>query len=458
MIIWSQTSKLIKVSLRSHPPNLSSRTFVTLPNRTMPPKGSTKRKAPPPSSSNGVANGTSSQKKPRTHSDPLRKPHPFHEEAEEHGIVLSQFYPHEMSNARAKAYNEGEIPRPIEQVNSALAGTREARKKISVGGAVVHWFKMDLRTRDNRALSQASETAREAGVPLIGLYVLSPQDFEAHLRSPVRVDFMLRSLESLKQDLTKLDIPLWVETVEKRKEIPDRILGLVNEWGATHLFANLEYEVDELRREATLVKKFADNGVCVELVHDTCVVPPGPLTSGTGKQYAVYTPWFRTWVRYLHDNPDLLELSEPPQKNPESARERFGKLFDCTVPQAPESKQLSTEEVKRFKDLWPAGEQHALKRLEQFCENKIGEYAIHRNFPDTEGTSSISVHLAAGTLSARTAVCSARDRNKTKRLDGGDDGIQTWISEVAWRDFYRHVLVNWPYVWYVILRLFARAK
>ncbi len=424
----------------------------------MPPKGSTKRKAPPPSSSNGVANGTSSQKKPRTHSDPLRKPHPFHEEAEEHGIVLRQFYPHEMSNARAKAYNEGEIPRPIEQVNSALAGTREARKKISVGGAVVHWFKMDLRTRDNRALSQASETAREAGVPLIGLYVLSPQDFEAHLRSPVRVDFMLRSLESLKQDLTKLDIPLWVETVEKRKEIPDRILGLVNEWGATHLFANLEYEVDELRREATLVKKFADNGVCVELVHDTCVVPPGPLTSGTGKQYAVYTPWFRTWVRYLHDNPDLLELSEPPQKNPESARERFGKLFDCTVPQAPESKQLSTEEVKRFKDLWPAGEQHALKRLEQFCENKIGEYAIHRNFPDTEGTSSISVHLAAGTLSARTAVCSARDRNKTKRLDGGDDGIQTWISEVAWRDFYRHVLVNWPYVWYVILRLFARAK
>ncbi len=71
-----------------------------------------------------------------------------------------------------------------------------------------------------------------------------------------------------------------------------------------------------------------------------------------------------------------------------------------------------------------------------------------RNFPAEAATSSLSVYLASGTLSARTAVRAARDRNRTKKLDGGDEGIRTWISEVAWRDFYRHVLVNWPYVWY----------
>jgi deoxyribodipyrimidine photo-lyase len=41
----------------------------------------------------------------------------------------------------------------------------------------------------------------------------------------------------------------------------------------------------------------------------------------------------------------------------------------------------------------------------------------------------------------------ARDVNSTKKLDGGINGIRSWISEVAWRDFYRHVLVHWPYVW-----------
>jgi len=39
----------------------------------------------------------------------------------------------------------------------------------------------------------------------------------------------------------------------------------------------------------------------------------------------------------------------------------------------------------------------------------------------------------------------ARDVNSTKKLDGGIEGIRGWISEVAWRDFYRHVLVHWPY-------------
>src|ERR1700759_2225978 len=37
-------------------------------------------------------------------SDPLRQPHASAQEAEENGIVLRKYYPHEMSNARALAY------------------------------------------------------------------------------------------------------------------------------------------------------------------------------------------------------------------------------------------------------------------------------------------------------------------------------------------------------------------
>ena len=65
----------------------------------------------------------------------------------------------------------------------------------------MHWFKWDLRTGDNKALHLASQKAQEKRVPLIGLYIVSPQDFEAHLTAPVRVDFALRTLEVLKADL-----------------------------------------------------------------------------------------------------------------------------------------------------------------------------------------------------------------------------------------------------------------
>jgi deoxyribodipyrimidine photo-lyase len=375
---------------------------------------------------------------------------------EDNDVVLRKFYPPEISTARCAAYNENRLCRPVEQLIDALRETAPARNTILVQDAVVHWFKCDLRIRDNKALYLASQKTRQtaSGTPaaLIGLYIISPEDFEAHLTAPVRVDFILRSLTVLRADLAALDIPLYIETVPKRRDVTARIVSLLKEWGARHLFANMEYEVDELRRETRLVRTgVEEDGIAVEVVHDTCVVAPGELCTGTGKQYSVYTPWFRAWVAHLHKHPDLLEPFEAPTKNPSGARTKFASQFDCTAPtDAPENKRLSLEEKTRFAALWPAGEHEALTRLEKFAKVRISAYQSKRDFPAEAATSSLSVHLAAGTLSARTAVWRAREQNSTRRLDGGNRGIQRWIGEVAWRDFYRHVLAHWPYVWYVV--------
>lgn len=354
-----------------------------------------------------------------------------------------------MNNARALAYNNNELPRPIELLESALSSTSAERAAITAKESVVHWFKCDLRTKDNKSLHLASEKAKEMGVPLICMYIVSPQDFEAHLTSPVRVDFILRTLEVLKVDLGKLDIPLYVETVEKRRNVEGRVLELLEQWGTSHLFANVEYEVDELRRESRLVGACLEKGIAMEVIPDTCVVSPGELRSGTGKQYSVYSPWYRSWVAHVHSNNTLLNLFDAPEKNPESARARYASIFATPIPDAPENKKLSNEEKKRFRSMWPVGEEEAHSRLARFAEERIGKYQDHRNFPATNGTSSLSVHFASGTLSTRTAVRTARDHNNTKKLDGGNQGIQTWISEIAWRDFYKHVLAHWPYVWYI---------
>jgi deoxyribodipyrimidine photo-lyase len=263
------------------------------------------------------------------------------------------------------------------------------------------------------------------------------------------VDFILRTLEVLKADLGKLDVPLYVETIEKRRNVEGRILELLGEWGASHLFTNVEYEVDELRREARLVRACLEKGVAMDVLADTCVVSPGELQSGTGKQYSVYSPWFRAWVSHIHGKPTLLDLFDPPGQNPESARKKFSKLFETKIPDTPDNKRLTDVEKKRFRSMWPPGEEEAHARLAKFADERIGQYTDKRNFPAQNGTACLSVHFASGTLSARTAIRTARDHNSTKKLDGGIQGIQTWISEVAWRDFYKHVLAHWPYVWYV---------
>jgi len=387
-----------------------------------------------------------SSKKTKMINDPLRAPHPKAQESEDNGIVLRTYYPPEMNNQRALAYKGDELPRPIELLKEALSDTEAEREGIEVKDAVVHWFKCDLRTRDNHALHLASEKAKEKNVPLIAIYIVSPQDFEAHLTAPVRVDFVLRTLAILKEDLAKLDIPLYVETVEKRKAIPERILGLLQEWGANHLFANEEYEVDELRREATMVRSCLEKGIAMDVLPDTCIVKPGELSTGTGNQYAVYTPWYRNWVAHVHSHTGLLDLFDQPAKNPPSARKMFAHLFDSTIPEAPSNKSLTKEEKARFRSLWPAGEHEAHERLVKFANERIGKYDVNRNIPGDVGTSSLSVHFASGTLSTRSAVVTARNHNSTKKLDGGIQGIQTWISEIAWRDFYKHVMSHWPYV------------
>jgi deoxyribodipyrimidine photo-lyase len=401
----------------------------------------TKRKAP----ASTTANGPSKKARP-DFSDRSR----YKDSTDEikYGIVLRDFYPPELTNKRADQYKAGDIERPIETLEKAIAETQQQRDAVGVRECVVHWFKVDTRTRDNRALSLASERAKSKGVPLVCVYLVSPQDFEAHLTAPVRVDFILRNLEVLKQDLDKLDIPLYVETIEKRKKLPSRLIELCDKWGASHVYCNVEYEVDELRREASLTRTCLDHDISFNAVHDSCVVKPGELTSGSGGQISIYSPWHRKWCAYLNQHTKELDESAAPAKNPPSARKKFGELFDCTIPEAPESKKLSVEEKKRFANMWPAGEGEALSRLEKFISTRIAKYHDTRNLPGGNGTSVLSPHLAAGTIAARTCVRAARDAAPRKTLtDDRKQGHSMWIGEVAWRDFYKHVLCNWPYIW-----------
>ncbi|KAI1608360.1 deoxyribodipyrimidine photo-lyase [Exophiala viscosa] len=364
-----------------------------------------------------------------------------------YGIVLRKYYPSEMINERAREYGFGKIERPIESLVKATHETQIERDGILVGKSVIHWFKCDTRIMDNKALHIASEKSRMHGVPLICLYLVSPQDFEAHLTAPVRVDFILRNLQILKDDLATLNIPLYVELIEKRRNLPNRLMDLCGSWGANHVFCNAEYEVDELRREAMLTRTCLSRGVSFNVVHDTCVVEPGKLSTGAGGQMSVYSPWHRKWCAFLNQHPEQLELSPPPAPNPATTRDMYSELFTCMIPEAPVSKRLSEEEKAKFHVMWPAGEHEALDRLERFIQQRVNLYHDNRNTPSANGTSNLSAHLAAGTIAARTVVRAARDAAPNKKLtDDRKQGHSMWIGEVAWRDFYRHVLCHWPYI------------
>lgn len=228
--------------------------------------------------------------------------------------------------------------------------------------------------------------------------------------------------------------------------MPDFLIGLCEKWDIKHVYCNIEYEVDELRREARMTKSCLEKGINFTAIHDDVVVIPGDLKTGAGKQYAVYSPWYRSWMAHIHAHPHLLDASPKPASNPPSSHERYKEIFQTPIPPAPTNKSLTPSEKSKFEKLWPAGEHAALSRAQKFISSRITTYKETRNFPSQNGTAKISVHLSTGTLAARTCIRLASSLNKTRKLDSGNEGIKTWISEVAWRDFYKHVLANWPYV------------
>lgn len=158
-----------------------------------------------------------------------------------------------------------------------------------------------------------------------------------------------------------MDIPLYVETQEKRKNILKRIVELCPKWEAKHLCANIEYEVDELRGEAKVWFVYVLPRALILLPRMiTCVVTPGMLSTGAGKQYAVFTSWFRTWLHFLKENADYLELAEDPSNIPIFSTAKF----------RPRPAMLTDEEKKRFEELYPTGEHEAMRRLDEFLKKK----------------------------------------------------------------------------------------
>ncbi|KAK9458181.1 DNA photolyase, FAD-binding/Cryptochrome [Dipodascopsis uninucleata] len=378
-----------------------------------------------------------------------RNPHSSNGIVEEIRRVSALFYPREeISNERCDKYISGELERPFNAVERALTETARRRSRLNVGEVIVHWFKRDLRIQNNRSLFEASRTARAEGVPLVCVYIFSPQDYDAFLTSACRVEFELQTLEILKKDLSKLNIPLSIQIAETRTRVPEVLVRFCKNVGSRSLFCNLEYEVDELRREAKLVTECINShDINMQVYNDTCIVCPGVLSSKKGTQYTVFTPWYKSWLSYLKEQADdgFVECFDNPSSNDESVLQTLSGLFDSRVPDAPVNKSLPPSEKARFQELYPAGEHEAVRILNRFISETCRDYSDNRDFPARNATSLISPYLACGALSARTAINVAIKHNNSS-IDSGAKGIVAWIRELAWRDFYKHILVQRPYV------------
>lgn len=291
------------------------------------------------------------------------------------------------------------------------------------------WLRSDLRQHDNTALAAAA-----ARGPTVAVYLVSPQQWLEHDDAPCKVDFWLRNLRELSQSLGALNIPLLIRSAPHWDQAPAELLKLCRQLKIEAVHVNEEYGVHESRRDEAVAETMRAEGIEFHSYLDQLLFKPGTILTKTGTYFQVFSQFRKVCYERLHRS--MPALVKAPGKQAALGIE------NDAIPEAVKGFATPSESLRA---LWPAGEQEARRRLDTFTDAQIDYYRSERDFPAKPGTSQLSAYLAAGVISPRQCLHAALQSNQGE-FESGKVGAVTWINELLWREFYKHILVGYPRV------------
>ena len=263
---------------------------------------------------------------------------------------------------------------------------------MSVGLA---WFRSDLRLGDNPAWAAASTCDR-----VVALFVLDPVLWDGS--GPHRRDQLAAHLRALDGALRSRGGRLRLRRGDPRRVVPAEADALRAELVAW----NGDVTPHAARRDGAVARRLGGRG---EVHAGRFVHAPGRVLTGDGRPFRVFTPFYRRWQ------------DTPWEPWPEPGRARVEGDPGDGLPEA-------------GPPLMEPGEAAAEARLEAFLEH-ADRYGEERNRPDLDGTSRLSADLKFGTISPRTVA---------RRAEGPGPGREAFVRQLAWREFYAHLLAAFP--------------
>lgn len=295
------------------------------------------------------------------------------------------------------------------------------------------WFRQDLRVQDNTALWHATQAG-----PCIAFVAISPEQWALHDDAPIKVDFYLRQLQSLKIQLDNLNIPLIIQHIPLWNEIPQALLQLAQQLNIKTLHANIELGLNELKRDAATQQLLENANIPLELYHDRTLFPVGSIRNKTQQPYKVFSAFkkncYEQLIISLPQCYPAIEAQTPLSAHP---------LFTTSHCQLEDFVPAHVTDEQRV--LWPISETYAVTLLDQFLNDKVEYYQQERDFPNLDSTSRLAAYLNTGILSIRQTI-QGLFRLQQGHFHIDNLGQQTWLDELIWREFYQHILFDFPQV------------
>lgn len=178
------------------------------------------------------------------------------------------------------------------------------------------------------------------------------------------------------------------------------------------VYTNEDYEPYARRRDKAVNDIITSNGGMFKTFKDHVIFSRGEVLKDDGSPYTIFTPYSRKWLATMKN---FFLKSYPTEKY-------FSNFLNSTPLPFPTLQHIGFAETQ-------------VEQPERVIKKSvIKTYDKTRNFPASEGTSRIGVHLRFGTVSIRKLVRIAIKEN------------QTYLKELIWREFYQMILWHYPNV------------
>ncbi|MEU3458888.1 deoxyribodipyrimidine photo-lyase [Streptomyces sp. NPDC006733] len=274
-------------------------------------------------------------------------------------------------------------------------------------------FTSDLRLHDNPSLHSALGSAGQ----VVPLFVVDDAIRDSGFCVPNRAAFLAGCLADLDTRLRRAGARLAVRT----GEVAEQVRAVAAEAGAREVHIAAGVSGYAQRREERLRAALERDGR-VLVVHDAVVtaVAPGAVTPTGKDHYAVFTPYLRRWAQHG------VRAPLPAPRRIAGADVRFGPLPSAA----------SLADGTPSPDLPEGGETAGRRLLDRWLDGPVEGYADGHDDMPGDLTSRLSPYLHFGCLSAAELVHRA--------TAVGGEGAESFVRQLAWRDFHHQVLAARP--------------
>lgn len=280
------------------------------------------------------------------------------------------------------------------------------------------WFRNDLRVHDHAALADALDSGEA-----IAAFVVTEQQWRQQGLGDRRIDATLSTLAAHREELHRLGVPLKILRVDTYTQAAHAIAELASALGVGRVCIGIECPLDERRRDEMLAERLDAARIQLERFNTDTVVVPGDVMTRQGTPYTVFTPFFKNWY----------------PRFTEAVAQIDGR------PKAQQSVNITGDSIVAPESTLGWGETEARAELVRFVDSHLRGYEASRDHPALmSGTSRLSRHLTVGSISAREAGALALEAGRRDTSVAAD--AQKWIGELAWRDFYRHLMYHFDHL------------